>query len=397
MAKVRTCILIPAGVREIEERKEWIALPEAVEAKQCGISFGFELKGNIPQTFSVQCLNGLPYLVHAPASMLERWYRAEKARDIATVSAILTQIAQWARLNPKPEFVVFHGARMEKDIPVLDANRFQCQTDPKEWLAMANWHIGTLQKIKEIGIMPALETLALHNFAWDGVDWLAMTYHESRVGILHDLWKIAQAAGVATVIDFEHLYFTVLALNRNDIETRDIPNSGFADPDKCPEFPGFFGFAAEQGKACWAPKPASWQDIIAMAKPNVCHIGGLHPPVIETTPEETRGPLLQAHLHDVCSRHRNPNVQRFLATHRGGSHGPVEPTDQLLISMLCHALQHRHGNPLYLTLEVANQGEGKSSEDPNRGFWWWSSPTAMLDSFRTLCSMMPGIMVTTPR
>lgn len=384
----KACILIPAGVGEIAERMEWLALPEALEASESKIGFGFELKGNVPATFSTASLNGLPYLIHAPASMLERWFHAERAGDTAAVNTILAQIAQWARLDPKPEFVVFHGARMEKDIPILDANRFRCRTDPQEWLAMANWHIGTLQKIKEMGIVPALETLALHNFAWDGVDWLALTYHETRIGILDDLWRIAQAAGIAIVIDFEHLYFAVLALNRNDVETRGVLKSKLADPNKHPEFFKFFGFAAEQGKVCWAPNPASWQDMIAMARPNICHVGGMHPPAIKMTRSETRDPLFQAHLADVLSRHSDPYVKKFLATHRGGSHGPVEPTDQLLISMLHHALQNRSGDPLYLTLEVANQGEGKSPKDPNRGFWWWSRQVEMLNSFRVLCSMM---------
>ncbi|HEY4523755.1 MAG TPA: hypothetical protein VJK04_02690 [Candidatus Paceibacterota bacterium] len=381
----------PHGRTELIARQDWATTKEANMAREAGIGFGFELKG-APKNFNPHILNGLPYSIHAPNEILTQLYKAATEGDEKFVAGFWNQIAMYVKLNPRPVYVVFHGAGLG-EVPPINEHRFALTIDSEEWLARAKWHESIFTRMREVGLTQAvLETVYLCNYYGPpyAMGWLPITYLSPRVGIYNDMLNITKAAGVGSVVDLEHLQMTCQSLSRVSIELDEMDNmSLFAASKPASEFQRYFGFCAERNKipiglhSSWVEL---WQGMVYALNTPYYHVGGISKSqVVEVSKEET---VASGYHQALLNHYQSDSYMAFLIRcRRVGSHASVRQNDVRLRSMLTdvfHIARHL-SEPAVFVLETSNKGE------QNPDCWYWSRPDALessLSELRKIVSIM---------
>lgn len=396
----KAVIMVPAGPRAVADgRPEYVArqdMREEITQRDADelIGFGMELKAieRFPGDFNPKVLN-VPYGMHAANECLTQLYQAEQEGNQAFIEEFWGRIAAWAKWQPAPLYVNFHGSGLGT-VPSIDEHRFELTITPEEWLKRAKWHIGIFTRMKEMGLPASMETVYLCNFygpPYFAKNWLPITYLSPRVGILGDLIAVTKAAGIGSIVDFEHLEVTVQSLNRQSVELAELPNPQWAG-DGSEEFFDFFGFDAQAGKICRARAkwPASWEDQVYKIKTPFYHVGSINPQVFDLPEEEADTEYHRAIIRQLGG---NPYAQNLVRRRRGGSHDAVRSDNVRMMEMLDHVLyiqdEYFVDKPVYLTIETSNRGEGKGP-DGDPGYWYWADPGALTTSFTNLIEIIKG-------
>lgn len=388
----------PQGRIELIARQDWGKTKEAEIAREAGIGFGFELKG-APKGFDPKMLNGLPYSIHAPNEILTQLYKAETDKDEKSVQNFWDQISAWAKLSPKPIYVVFHGGGLG-DAPPINKHRFELTIEPGEWLARAKWHEKVFNRLREIGLtQAALETVYLSNYYGPpyAKGWLPITYFSPRVGIYKDMLSTTKAAGVGSIVDLEHLQMTCQSLMLDSPELaeviRDVGIYSLAPYKPGSEFQEYFGFCVEKGKipttgtghlADWV---RMWEAMVSLLHTSYYHVGGIsETQVVEITEAEANASGYHKELIDYYKS--DPYAMSVIRCRRGGSHASVKYGDSKLRHLLGHALRVSSdlSEPTILVLETTNKGE------VNPDYWYWSRPDALESSLTELRKMLPELI-----
>lgn len=391
---------LPAGGRPISKddprpeyvaRQELFQLPEAIKARKHGIDFGLMLMApdKLPPDFDPAKL-GCKYGMHIANEALTGLYRAHLEGDEEVERKFFSYLENWARWDPAPDYATFHLGGTGKIPDRLDEHRFDVLQPPVDILTHLKWLRPTVQRILDILPCASPENIALDQFVgppqWDfGGESLGMSYQEDRRGGGPDIaYVLAGTAGRATY-DLEHGRFSRDSLDGTGIEHIAREKARVWELDMAGKIIyASTGLLFVQGKPLSVPIEITEKQMIHQLRPRQIHVGGIHPQVVQISPEEADNPY-HHHLQQILP----PEVWEQVKHRRVGSHAIIREDDEELKAGVITAVRC---GAMISVLEISSFGEGAPKDGSSPGCWYWQPKDALEQSFRAYCRMLPGLL-----
>ena len=256
--------LVPANSKQLIDRAGWFKHPVARQlAKEKGVDFGFELKGE-PET--IKKAPPLYWAYHLPDYFATEWYYHSENRQ-----KLISGISHLNNL--KPDYICFHGTHLWWQPPAKERiHRYANRSEPEEYLKVLDSNIELIKQIKKTlpDIHLMIENYPLYMCYSKDNRFLPITYLYTGTGRLFDLLYFKKKTSIDILLDVEHLILTLNFLNRQK-NYADLPVEKVKDNRRVTKI---FGFVLEKDVIPYVEEPIKLEDVIKKIGSKNYHVTG---------------------------------------------------------------------------------------------------------------------------